>query len=132
MEFTTFVRKPFTVESTEVTEENIEEIALLIGKLRHKDNGQPFIRVNRRIIPNIDNVYLGFWLTRMGDDGENMRCYSRRIFNQQFVQTTPEVDDWVRYINGQTDSETHEFIEVGEELDVEDAKIASDVVQPQD
>jgi len=89
MDFTTFVRKPFTVEAVEITEDNIAEVAELIGTLRYKENGTPFIAVNRRIVPNIFRVYIGFWLTKMGED--NIRCYSKRVFNQQFIETTPEL-----------------------------------------
>ncbi len=53
MEFTTFVRKPFTVDAVEVTEENIAEIAELVGVLRQKEDGAPYIHVDRRLIPNI-------------------------------------------------------------------------------
>ena len=109
MEFITFVRKPFTVEATEVTEENIAEIAELIGTLRQKENGQPYIAVNRRLIPNLFRVYPGFWLTRMGDD--NMRCYSKRVFKQQFIETTPEIDVWVAYLTEDQEPESLEAVD---------------------
>lgn len=97
MEFTTFVRKPFTVEAVEVTEENIADIAEFVGTLREKDDGTPYIQVDRRLVPNIFRVYPGFWMTRMGD---NIRCYSKRIFTDQFTENTPHVAEWVRYMNG--------------------------------
>lgn len=96
MEFSTFVRKPFVVEAIEVTEENIAEIAPFVGSLREKTDGTPFIHVDRRLVPNIYRVYPGFWMTRMGD---NFRCYSRRIFFDQFVEGTPEIEEWVKFIN---------------------------------
>lgn len=99
MEFNTFVRKPFKVEAVEITEDNIEELAEFIGELREKDNGTPYIQVDRRLVPNIFRVYPGFWMTRMGD---NIRCYSKKIFNEQFTQTTPEIDVWVNFMNGET------------------------------
>lgn len=98
MDFNTFVRKPFTVEAVEVTEENIEEIAELVGTLRAKDNGQPYIQVDRRLVPNIYRVYPGFWMTRMGD---NIRCYSKRIFEEQFVENSEDIEPWVKFINGE-------------------------------
>lgn len=98
MEFNTFVRKPFVVEAVEITVDNIEEIAPLIGKLHRKDNGTPYIHVDRRLIPNIYRVYPGFWMTRMGD---NIRCYSKKIFNEQFVIGAPDVLEWVKYIHGE-------------------------------
>ena len=96
MEFTNFVRKPFTVEATEVTADNMAEVAELIGALREKDNGTPYIAVDRRLVPNLYRVYTGFWLTRMGD---NVRCYSKRVFKQQFVESTSEIESWVEYIS---------------------------------
>lgn len=114
MEFTTFVRKPFVVEAVEVTEENIAEVAELIGTLRQKENGTPFIQVNRRLVPNLFRVYIGFWVTQMGD---NVRCYSRRVFTQQFVETTPEVDEWVTYLNEGATVETPVFLDVSDPVD---------------
>lgn len=99
MEFSTFVRKPFTVEAVEVTNENIRELAEFIGEFREKDNGMPYIQVDRRLVPNIYRVYPGFWVTKMGD---NVRCYSKRIFMEQFIETTPAIDEWVKFINENT------------------------------
>jgi hypothetical protein len=96
MDVTTFVRKPFTVEATEVTRENIAEIAELVGVLREKDDGTPYIQVDRRLVPNIFRVYPGFWMTRMGD---NIRCYSKRIFRDQFIVNTPDIDVMVKSLN---------------------------------
>lgn len=97
MEFTTFVRKPFKVQAVRITKENIEEIASKIGRIRYKrETGEPFIRVNPRIVPNVPYVYLGFYMTEMGD---NIRCYWGKIFEQQFVQTSPEVEDWITFLN---------------------------------
>ena len=106
MEFTKFVRKPFMVEAIEVTLENIGEIAEMIGTLREKENGTPYIQVNRRLVPNLFRVYVGFWVTKMGD-GDNIRCYTKRVFNQQFLATTLEIDMWVAYLN-----EDKELVEV--------------------
>lgn len=101
MEFTTFVRKPFIVEAIEVTEDNIEELAKLIGAYRKKENGTPYIHVDRRLVPNIYRVYLGFWVTRMGD---NIRCYSKRIFNDQFAPETPELVELMEKTSGKNGS----------------------------
>jgi hypothetical protein len=104
LEFTKFVRKPFTVEATEVTTENIAEIAEKIGTLRTKDNGTPYIAVDRRLVPNLFRVYPGFWMTQMGD---NIRCYSRRIFRQQFIESTPEIDSWIEYLEDKDKESGH-------------------------
>ncbi|MET0786257.1 MAG: hypothetical protein ABWY25_06085 [Paenisporosarcina sp.] len=101
VELTTFVRKPFTVEAVEITEENINELAEFIGTVRTKDNGSPYIQVDRRLVPNVFRVYPGFWMTKMGD---NIRCYSKRIFKEQFVETTSDIEDWVNFLNGDKES----------------------------
>jgi hypothetical protein len=99
MEYSTFVRKPFVIEAIEVTLDNIEELCPLVGELRAKADGSPFILVNRRLVPNVYKVYPGFWITRMGD---NIRCYSRRIFLEQFTLMTDEIGAWVVYMDKQT------------------------------
>lgn len=96
MEFIKFVRKPFTVEAVEVTKENISDIAEFVGTLREKEDGTPFIQVDRRLVPNIFRVYLGFWMTKMND---NIRCYSKRVFVEQFVAESEEIASWVDYMN---------------------------------
>jgi hypothetical protein len=96
MEFNTFIRKPFAVQAVEITEENIGEVAELIGTLRQKEDGTPFIKVNPRLVPNIYRVYPGFWMTKMGD---NIRCYSKRIFHAQFTPNTKEIEGWVSFLN---------------------------------
>jgi hypothetical protein len=99
MEFATYVRKPFTVEAVEVTEDNIEEIAKIIGVLRHNANGKPHIQVNRRIIPNLIQVFPGYWVTKVRDEyGENIRCYSKRIFHNQFIINSPDIEPWLSYL----------------------------------
>ena len=90
MNFQTFTRKPFVVEAVEITEENIDEVAKLIGvdgEVREKD-GAKYIVVDKRIVPNIHRATPGWWLTRMGD---NLRCYSPKIFTDQFELATPAV-----------------------------------------
>lgn len=96
MEFKEFVRKPFTVEAVEITAENIEEISKFVGDLNKKEDGTPYIQVDRRKIPSGFRVYPGFWMTRMGD---KIRCYSRRIFSEQFAEMTPEIKEWVDFVN---------------------------------
>lgn len=96
MEYKEFVRKPFVVEAVEVTKENMEEIAKYVGEIRQKDDGTPFIYVDRRLVPNVYRVYPGFFMTRMGD---HIRCYSRKVFNEQFIESTPEIVAWVDFLN---------------------------------
>jgi hypothetical protein len=96
MDMTTFVRKPFKVEAIEITEENIEEIAEFVGTLRTKEDGTLYIQVAPRLVPNVFKVFPGFWMTKMGD---NIRCYSKKIFNEQFVKNAPDIDEWVQFMN---------------------------------
>jgi hypothetical protein len=99
LEFVEHVRKPFVVEAIEVTTENIGELAQYIGTLRYKDDKEktPYIAVDRRLIPNVYRVYTGFWMTRMGD---NIRCYSRKIFMDQFIAKTDEMNEWIDWLTG--------------------------------
>ncbi|MET0785205.1 MAG: hypothetical protein ABWY25_00665 [Paenisporosarcina sp.] len=97
MEFTTFVRKPFVVDAVEVTTENIGEVAKYVGDLREKEDGTPYILVDRRLVPNVFRVYPGFFMTRMG---ENVRCYSKKIFKEQFMIQDDQIKQWVEFING--------------------------------
>ena len=96
MEFETFVRKPFVVKAVEITEDNIEELAKFIGTLKHDEEGNPFIEVNRHKVPNIPTVHPGYWMTRMG---KNTRCYAKRIFEREFVASNPQVAFLVDKIN---------------------------------
>lgn len=81
MNFDHYIRKPFTVEAVEITRENIAEVSELIGELREKD-GQPFVAINRRLVPNIHRAYLGWYVTKMGD---NFRVYTQKVFLEQFA-----------------------------------------------
>jgi len=96
METATFVRKPFVVEAVEVTPENIAEIAELVGVLRETDNGTPYIHVDRRLVPNVYRVFPGYWMTKMGD---HIRCYSKKIFKAQFIESDPDLENWIRVLN---------------------------------
>lgn len=99
MEFVTYVRKPFVIEAIEITDENISELADLIGTLRKKPNGTIYIQVDRKLVPTVHRVYPGFWMTKMDD---NIRCYARRTFLEQFVENTPDIQVWVDFMNEET------------------------------
>lgn len=96
MDFIEFVRKPFIVEAVEITVDNISEIADLVGELKEKPDGTPFIFVDRHLVPNVYRVYPGFWMTRMGD---HIRCYSRKVFREQFTESSEEIQTWVDFMN---------------------------------
>lgn len=85
LDFQPYIRKPFTIEAIEVTEENMEEVAasLEIGKVQPKRNGeQLYILVDGEKIPNVFRIYAGFFITRMGI---NLRAYSAKTFRRQFA-----------------------------------------------
>lgn len=100
MEFTDYIRKPFVVKAIEVTEDNIEVLSEKIGKLCRKDDGTLYIQVNRKLVPNVYRVYLGFWVTEMNG---NVHCYANKVFKAQFTEATPEVMQWVDYLNAGTE-----------------------------
>lgn len=82
MEFTTYTRKPFTVEAIEITTENIADLASLVGELGTKEeDGTPFIQVDPHKVRNVWRVYPGFFLVKMG---RSIRCYSPKAFKAQF------------------------------------------------
>jgi len=97
MEFTKFVRKPFVVEGLEITRENIADVARFIGELREVEGLAPYIIVDERYVPNVDRVYIGYFMTKMGS---NVRCYSRNIFRKQFVEQTEAMRDLIDLIDG--------------------------------
>src|SRR5690606_6334434 len=102
VDFNTFVRKPFTVEAVEITDDNIEAISEFVGTLKQKEDGSPYLLVDRRLVPNVYRVYPGFWMTKMGD---NIRCYSKRVFTDQFIQSPEPIMNWVDFINGSPSEE---------------------------
>jgi hypothetical protein len=98
MEFKSFVRKPFVVQAVEVTVENINEVAKYVGDVREREDGTKYILVDRRLVPNVFRVYPGFYMTKMG---ENVRCYSRKIFREQFVEEDENIRPWVEFMEKQ-------------------------------
>lgn len=98
MEFSSFVRKPFVVQAVEVTVDNISEVAKYVGDLREKEDGTKYILVDRRLVPNVFRVYPGFYMTKMG---ENVRCYSRKIFREQFVEEDENIRPWIDFMAAQ-------------------------------
>jgi hypothetical protein len=85
------------VDAVEITAENIEEVAPFIGDLRTQGDGTPYILVDPRLVPSVPKVYIGFFMTKIGD---NVHCYSRRIFRDQYLKHTPEIQGWLDYLTG--------------------------------
>lgn len=88
--FSNYVRKPFLVEAVQVTPENIDELAAVLGELKEKD-GEKWILIDRRIVPNIKKAYVGWWVTKLDD---NLRCYSPKVFDKEFTNYDR---DWEGY-----------------------------------
>lgn len=86
MEYIKFIRRPFVVEAVQITKENIEELSKIVGELKYKGN-TPYIALDRRLVPNVTRAYVGWWLTRLED---NVRCYSPKVFLEQFTQYNGE------------------------------------------
>jgi hypothetical protein len=93
MDLIPYVRRPFSVMAVEITKDNIAEIAKQVGELRDDGNGGHYILVDSRLVPNVEKVYPGFYMTKMGN---NVRCYAKRIFHEQFV----EMDERIRELVG--------------------------------
>jgi hypothetical protein len=91
MEFLKFVRKPFMIEAVQITEENMDELCKLIGHEVRPKGDTRFIVVNKHIVPNGYRAYVGWWVTKMGD---NLRCYPNRVFIDQFIPYGPEWESW--------------------------------------
>jgi hypothetical protein len=98
MEFKTYVRKPFTVQAIEITNDNISEVSRYIGEAREREDGTKYILVDQRLVPNIDRVYPGFFMTKMGD---NIRCWSKKVFKEQFLEETDEIKPWLEFMKNQ-------------------------------
>lgn len=102
MNYQTYVRKPFNILAMEVTLDNLDEVAELIGTVK-EENGKRFIQVDKKdpdgkpIVPTVFRVYPGFWLTKIG---KNIRCYKKSAFNAQFTKSTPDIEEWVEFMNG--------------------------------
>jgi hypothetical protein len=85
MEFNKYVRRPFSVEAIQITKENIEEVAKLVGTYHVKD-GVGYISLDRRIVPLVKRAYLGWWITFLDD---TYRCYTSKLFKSQFIDQEP-------------------------------------------
>ena len=101
LEFKDYVRKPFTVVAIEITDENIKQVAreLKIGTVKHKEeDGTPYILVDKKKIPNVNRVFPGYFVTKMGN---NVRCYNPTVFPQQFTEMTEEIAQAMEDINSE-------------------------------
>lgn len=81
LDFKNFVRTPFQVTAIQITEENIHQVAKLIGTVQTRKD-KKYIRLNRDIVPNMDRAQLGWYVTKLGD---RYRCYNDIVFEEQFM-----------------------------------------------
>jgi hypothetical protein len=107
MDFTTYVRKPFVIQAVEITEENIGEVAKFVGELRGVRDGNPHILVNSELVPNVDVVFPGYYMTKMGS---NVRCYSKRSFENQFIEKDENVQPWLDWMSGRHETKPPEAV----------------------
>ncbi len=93
LETTDFVRKPFVVKVIEVTIDNMKEVndTHHIGSLEEKEDGTPFIAVKTKKADKPFRVFPGYFVVEMG---RNVRCFSRKLFFQQFEHYN---DGWKAY-----------------------------------
>lgn len=96
LEYKEFIRKPFLVEAVEITEENIQSVAKFVGTIEQSGDGSVFIKVDPELVPNVTRVFPGYFMTRMGD---HIRCYTPKVFFDQFTEISATVKEWVESIN---------------------------------
>lgn len=98
LSFERYVRTPFVVEATIINEENIDEIAKLVGVdgVARERNGEKFIALDRRVIPNVNRAFIGWYFTKMDD---NYRCYSPKLFKDLFVEVGDKTEIAIQFTN---------------------------------
>jgi hypothetical protein len=94
--YTEVLRRPFKVEAIEITKENIGTLSRYIGDLDQEDDGTIFILVDDRKVQHVKRVYVGYWMTRIG---KQTRVYSKRVFDEQFMTITPNVQEWIDFLD---------------------------------
>lgn len=78
--FSKYTSRPLEVYAVRVTSENIKQLAELVGGeiYREEKNDRPFIKLDKKIVKNVDRAYITNWLVRL-DDG-SYRVHRERIF----------------------------------------------------
>lgn len=100
LQYTPFVRKPFMVEAVEVTNENIRDLAKIVGTIKFDENtGAPYILVDRKKVPNVYRVTPGYWVTKVDN---KIRAYSHNSFHAQFIESSEQIEEWVKFMNSST------------------------------
>jgi hypothetical protein len=87
LEYQTYERIPFTIQAVEITRDNFDEIAALIGvgvEPSPYDDGERCILVDSKKIQKMPRAFLGNYLTK---SGSHFRLFTRRVFSQQYTQS---------------------------------------------
>ena len=92
----TYVRRPFQVQAFEITRDNIAELAPHVGELCD-DNGNPFIKSDKKKVGNNFKVWPGFFATVLKGQ---VRCYSRKTFFDQFGELNEKTGPVVEFLHG--------------------------------
>lgn len=103
MNFKTYIRRPFEVRAIQITSKNLDEVAKFIGDVKEDETGSKYILVDQRLVPNVEKVYPGFFMTKMRN---NVRCYSRRVFFDQFVEMDDDIKELIDLLNDEEEPET--------------------------
>lgn len=132
MDYKPFVRRPFIVEAVEITEDNVAEIAKLIGTLKVDEDGTTYIEPDRRIIPNLRRCYVGWFLSRVDN---NYRAWAPEYFNAEFLPWRrsvtfdfPELPETVEYPEESSDEKLEEIPQPELSPDAEVSRI--EIIQP--
>jgi hypothetical protein len=96
IEFTPYIRKPYRVDALKVTGNNIHVVAELIeGTVETAQDGKTFIRTHRKVVKNVDNIWPGFFLTKVR---KKTLAYPSRLFYRNYVEPTEDVEDFVVFL----------------------------------
>lgn len=93
-----YIRKPFSIDAVQVTEENIDEIAKWCGgeiiteKRGRKDIRYVKVRVNRPLNERQTKAFVGDWVLYAGT---GYKVYTSKAFDacfEKFIQTLSDLD----------------------------------------
>jgi len=96
LDYVNFARRPFVLDAVEITEENIAEVAELVGTIETRENGDRYIRVDPSKMQMVSFVYLGWWFTNIEN---HYRAYKPHLFHSQFVVINDDNRDSIHEMN---------------------------------
>lgn len=98
LKFTNYVHRPLVIEAIEITDENLEEVAEIIGRVTGPENDRKIL-TDDRIIRGFRLVRPGWWLTKVGD---SYRCYNPAAFERTFERVENRVDSTDKILSSET------------------------------